>query len=515
MLRSTLSKLTAAVLLLSALACDESADNRVLDIEATGSVLGITYVDRNGNGLLDLPADGPQPNIRVQLAAVGGGSTVATALSNTLGAFEFRNVPAGDYRVRIDSTSVPDSLRLVKIDSATVRVAAADSVGVLVALSFASVTVQAARALPAGRRVFVEGVTLNGLTTFGDSTLHIADSTGAIRAVRVISANVNAGTRVRVLGTTELRDGQQTLADATVTQIASAAQPAPVGLSTQSATNANNGALDAALVQVTAAPIVGAASGPGGDFIISLNDGSGLLEVFIDRSTGMNVSQFIPGAQLTVTGVLVTAGVGKWQLKPRTQNDLTVGFASVTVAGARSTQVGRIVSVEGIALNSWFTYGDSTVFLSDSTGTIRAIRVAPINIIAGDRVRLIGTVVTREGQPVLGNVTAAVLGQGVLPLPETVTTALAATADGGGLDAGLARVLNATVSAASTVAGDLVLIVNDGSGPLEVVFDRDVGFALGQFVVGARLDITGILTPNASGLAWRLKPRQQSDVVVR
>ena len=508
-------KLNAALLLLAALACDESADNRVLDIDATGSVLGVAYVDRNGNGFLDLPADGPQPNIRVQLAAVGGGTTVATALSNALGSFQFRNVPAGDYRVRVDSTSLPDSLRLVRIDSATVRVPAADSVGVLVTLSFASVTVRAARALPSGRRVFVEGVTLNGLTTFGDSTLHIADSTGSIRAVRVVSANVNAGIRVRVLGTTELRDGQQTLADATITQIAVAAQPAPVGLTTQSAANASNGTLDAALVQVTAAPIVGATSTPTGDFLISVNDGSGLLEVLIDRSTNMNVSQFFPGAQLTATGVLVSAGSGKWQLKPRTQNDLTAGFASVTVSEARATQVGRIVSVEGIALNSWFTFGDSTVFLSDNTGTIRAVRVGPVNLLAGDRVRLIGTVATREGQPVLSNVTASVLGQGVLPLPQTLTTARAANADGGRLDAGLVKVLDAVVSSAATVAGDLVLVVSDGSGALEVVLDRDVGFAVGQFVVGARLDITGILVPNAGGLAWRLKPRQQSDLVVR
>jgi hypothetical protein len=266
---------------------------------------------------------------------------------------------------------------------------------------------------------------------------------------------------------------------------------------------------------VTAAPIVGATTTAAGDFLISVNDGSGLLEVLVDRSSGINTSPFIPGAQLTVTGVLVTAGLGKWQLKPRTAADLTVGFATVTVAQARSTQVGRIVSVNGVALNSWFTFGDSTVHIADATGTIRAVRVAPVNLLAGDSVRLLGTVAARDGQPVLANVTASVLGVGVLPLAEVVTTAKAATADGGRLDAALLKVINATISAVTNVAGDVILTVNDGSGALEVVLDRDVGFALGGIIVGARLDVTGILIPNAGGLGWRLKPRQQSDLVVR
>src|SRR5215204_4301504 len=265
-MRSTLSTLIAAVSLLSAVACDENAADRLLNIDATGAVIGVAYVDRNGNGVLDLPGDGPQPNVRVQLAALSGGTTVASASTNALGAFEIRNLPVGDYQVRVDSTSVPDSLRVVRIDSVHVRVPAADSVGVLVTLSFANLSVKAARALPPGRRVFVEGVTLNGLNVFGDSTVHVADSTGAIRAIRVVSGNVNAGTRVRVLGTTELRDGQPTLADATITQLGSAAQPNPLPVTTQSGATASNGALDAALVQVTAAPIVGATTTPAGDF---------------------------------------------------------------------------------------------------------------------------------------------------------------------------------------------------------------------------------------------------------
>ena len=515
MYRKVLLTLTA-VMSFAASGCDDSLGDRVLDIDATGAVLGIAYVDRNGNGVLDLPADGPQANLRVQITPSGGGAAIATSITDALGAFAFRNLAVGDYRVRVDSTSVPDSLQLIGVDSAQVRVAAADSVGVLVALSFAKVSVAAARALPAGRRVFIEGVTLNGLTTFGDSTLHVADSTGAIRAIRVLATNINAGIRVRVLGTTELRDGQPSLADATITQLSSGIQPQPTLLTTGTAAHASNGSLDAALAQVVAAQIVGASTTATDDFLVAVNDGSGLLEVLIDRSSGINTSGLITGAQLTAVGVLVPAGSGKWQLKPRAAADLTVGFATVTVAQARTTQIGRIVAVHGIALNSWFAYGDSTIHIADATGTIRAVRVAPVNLLAGDSVRLLGTVAARDGQPVLTNVSASVLGQGVLPLAQVITTAQAATADAGRLDAALAKVINATIASTATAAnGDIILTVNDGTGAVEVVLDRDVGFAVGGIVVGARLDVTGILVPNLGGLGWRLKPRQQSDLVIR
>jgi hypothetical protein len=95
-----------------------------------------------------------------------------------------------------------------------------------------------------------------------------------------------------------------------------------------------------------------------------------------------------------------------------------------------------------------------------------------------------------------------------------LTTAVAATADSAKRDAALVRVAAAVIADTATVFGDFVIHVDDQSGPLEVVFDRDAPFQLTAFIPGATLNITGLLVPLTPGRDWRLKPRQPTDVVV-
>jgi hypothetical protein len=100
-----------------------------------------------------------------------------------------------------------------------------------------------------------------------------------------------------------------------------------------------------------------------------------------------------------------------------------------------------------------------------------------------------------------------------------VTTALAATADGGRLDAQQVVVRNATVSDTAAVLGDWRLTVDDGSGPLEVLLDA-VAFPQvtpgnrAPYVPGNRFDIAGVLVPTGTG-SWRLKPRSVAELVQR
>jgi hypothetical protein len=244
-----------------------------------------------------------------------------------------------------------------------------------------------------------------------------------------------------------------------------------------------------------------------------VTDGSGLLDIVIDRHTGISTTPYVPGASLVAVGLLVPSGqAALWHLKPRSALDLTVSFPTATIAQARLFEAGRVVSIEGIALNAWASFADSTVHMTDGTGLIRAVRVQPANIFAGDRVRMLGTIVSRDGQPTLSNVTSQILGTGVLPLAERLTTARASIADGGRLDAGLVRVIDALVGDTATIGGDLRLTVDDGTGPLEVLLDRDAGFQLGV-LPGAIIDVSGLLVPLTSGTAWRLKPRGPSDFV--
>ena len=510
--------------LIASAGCTDFNSDRTIEVETTGTIVGLAFLDRNGNGTFDATVDGPVPGIAVRIVPSGAFTPAARVTTAPTGVFGAPNLPVGDYDVIIETNTVPDSIRLLSTSTTTARVTPGDSVGVFLTLSYPAVKIREAKTMPTGRRVFVEGVTLNAWATYGDSTLHVVDSTGVIRATRVAPSNVTSGQRVRLLGTTDLRDGLPTLTDASVFALSSAPIPPATVVTTAVASTASNGTLDGALVQIAGAVILGGTVNAVGDLALTVNDGSGLLEVVIDRSTNISATQFIAGALLSATGLLVPSGTaGHWMLKPRSAPDITVSFPTATIAQARLLPLGRLVSVEGVALNSWITYADSTVHMADSTGSIRVTRVQLVNLFAGNRVRMLGVVGFRDGQPVITNATASVLGDALIPLAPLLSTAIAATADGGRLDAALVRVANAVIADTATViigipgqlsTGDFVVHVNDGSGPLEVVFDRDSGFQLGAFIPGATLNITGLMVPLTNGRDWRLKPRQASDVVV-
>jgi hypothetical protein len=283
MRQRTLLSLLVVITALTSGSCTDPGSGPIVD--AVGGVRGLAYIDRNGNGVLDPTLDGPLQGIAVKVVRFGTTTGEVSATTNNLGTFVIQNLPVGDYAVSVDNATVPDSLRVIKIDSARVRVAANDTPTVVVTFSFPTMTARAIRQQLAGKRVFIEGTTLNSWATYGDSTLHIADTSGVLRVTRVAPANVTSGVRVRVLGTTDARDGQNTLTDASVFVIASAPVPAPTVTTTNIAARADAGKLDAALVQVNGAAILGAQTTLSGDFLLTVNDGSGTLEVLIDRNT--------------------------------------------------------------------------------------------------------------------------------------------------------------------------------------------------------------------------------------
>jgi hypothetical protein len=340
--------------------CVEAGANRILEVEATGALSAQVFLDRNGNLTQDA-GEGPVPGVAVQIIPIGGRSPVARLVSALTGQIVSPDLPVGDYEVRVENATIPDSLRLIHLavgdaplTATTVRLIASDTAAVRLVLSFPTVTARQARTMGSSRRVFVEGVALNGWTTFGDSTLHVADTSGVIRAIRVGQSTASAGQLVRVLGTTDVRDGQGILTDGTVFPVGTGQLPEPVGVTSAAAARADDGRLDARLVQVTGATILGAQTNTPGDVVLTVTDGSGLLDVVLDRHAGISSTPYVPGASLTVVGLLVPSGqTGLWQLKPRSALDLTVAFPNATIADARRLEAGRVVAIEGVALNAW------------------------------------------------------------------------------------------------------------------------------------------------------------------
>jgi hypothetical protein len=182
------------------------------------------------------------------------------------------------------------------------------------------------------------------------------------------------------------------------------------------------------------------------------------------------------------------------------------------------------VFTSGIALNARPNNSDGQVHLEGATAFLRATNVARATgggiVQAGDSVRILGRTAVDNGQPVLDDVTAIVLiPSATVPLPEELTTAEAASAGDGALDAALVNVRHAEITDTATVDGDFHVWVDDGSGPLELVFRSFLAVDPGSFPADGTAQVaraTGLLSPFDDGgsVRWRLLPRAGGDVAL-
>lgn len=506
-------RLLPTLLAATAISCTEGGGPVTID-DRTGVVRGMAFVDRNADGEYAAASDALAEGVTASLLLDGTGVTVAATVTAADGSFRMTGVPIGRYRLVAERGALGDTVEVQLIENAVFSLAQNDTVVRDVRIGYPRTTAAALGEVPFGRRVVIEGLALNNWSAFGDSTVHVTDLTGSVRTMRVAQSNVQAGDSVRMLGTVAERDGQPVLTSITPIVIRAGVGLAPPdSVSTAAAATAGDGAFDAALVRI-GGPIVAAQTLPNGDMVVGVDDGSGLLEVVLDDAIPFTPSQFQPGAVLQATGVLVPVAGSAWQLKPRSTADASAAFPTVTIADARMTDVGRTVHIHGIALNARVTFGDNTVHIADASGVIRTLGVTQPGILAGDSIRILGTVAMRNGQPVLNASSASVLLAGVgLPAIDSVTTAIAATAEGGARDADQVAV-SGVISATDNRGSEVILTISDGSGDLIVVLDPDVGFATGNYTVGDGVRVRGVLVPAADGTSWELKPRLTAEIVV-
>ncbi len=303
--------------------CESTGSDHVLAVEATGVARGLVYFDADGDREPAAPDTG-LAGVAVELFPAGGRAPVARVVSDSSGRFRMAGLPVGSFVTRIDSATVPDSMAVVRIADSSVLIPPADSVVILVAVGFPRVSIAEARLLPVGAKVFVDGIALNAFATFGDSTLHVADTGTAIRALRVRPVAVFAGDSVRLVGTVGASGGQPVLTGATVFLLAIRAAPPPMAVTTALARSADGGRLDASLVEITGATITDTATLANDDVALTVNDGSGALEVVLDDDVVFTLALYTPGEAIDALGVLVPVGGGVWRLKPRFEGDLVV-----------------------------------------------------------------------------------------------------------------------------------------------------------------------------------------------
>jgi phage protein U len=484
-----------------------------IDIDDTGAVTGTAYVDRDGDGRFT-GADDVVAGVAAALLLEATGDTMARATSRADGSFIMSRIPAGRYRLVAQRGAAGDSIDVLQVDSAQITIAARDTVTRHIRLGYPRTTAAAARLLPAGRRITVEGIALNARGTYGDETMHLADATGAIRAIRVAPNAAQAGDSISLVGTTGSQNGFFVLADATVRVIAAARGLPPLEtVTTAMAATADNGRLADGQLRIAGAFILDTIT-VANDRILGVSDGSGRLEVMLDKDIPFNPGPYIPGGTFDGAGLLVPTGTGNsWRLKPRDRDEAVLSFATATIAQARTFEDGRRVVLEGIALNGWSVFGDSTVHLYDATGWLRAVRVTgATSLAAGDSVRLLGTMGTRNGQRTLTGTTASIILRDVgVPAVDSISTARAASAHSGALDAAQARIAGTIIGAVPVTGGGQVLTVNDGTGALSVVFHRTLNYTAGPLTPGALINVVGLLVPTGTG-SWQLKPRTTADI---
>jgi hypothetical protein len=309
------------------LGCANAGEDRLLTVGSPGVVLGFVVFDVNGSGTVDV-GDDSMPGVRVRLQAIAASDTIASATALSDGSFRMASVPVGRYRVVVDTApfaaAVLDTVVVAHLDSTLLTVSPSDSVAVNVLIGYPHVTVREARTtVPLGRKVWIEGVGLNSVATYRDTTLHVQDTSAAIRTTRVRPPPTAPGDSVRVRGTTSLRSGQRTLDDVTVVPIAATFLPPATSLTSAVAASAANGTRDAELVQVDSATVSVVDTVPPGDVRMMVNDGSGSLEVLLDATAVQSNPTYAAGNAFRIVGLLVPTGTaGLWRLKPRSFQDL-------------------------------------------------------------------------------------------------------------------------------------------------------------------------------------------------
>jgi hypothetical protein len=307
---------TAAGLLLAA--CSNAGEDRLLSVQGTGVVGGVAFLDLDGDRAPG-SADAALTGVRVRLLVAGTHDTVASATSGPDGGFAFGRVPVGAYTVVVPGeSSFGDSISVVRIDTSMVEIIPEDTVDISVAVSFPLVSLAEARVRPLGTKLFVRAVALNLVDTFGDTTLHVRDTSSALRLTNAPGTPlVTPGDSLRVLGRVAARDGQPVIDRAQVTIVALGSRPDPVVITTARAATADGGVLDAALIQVVDATISDSST-VNGEYVVTAADASGPVQVVFDPdATGLDPAAFVPGVVIDAIGLLVPDGSGGWRLKPR------------------------------------------------------------------------------------------------------------------------------------------------------------------------------------------------------
>jgi uncharacterized repeat protein (TIGR01451 family) len=326
-------------------ACKDATTVDVLQIDATGAIAGVAFLDNNGNSARDA-GDAALPHVPVVLTAAHGSQVIDQAETDTTGVFVFTDVPVGGYRLDLGEGALGDSLEAVG-QGTDVTVRRDSTVQVSFGASYPVLPLDEVRTAATGRKVFTSGIALNPRLNYGDGLVAVQADSFYLRAINVARANINVGDSVRLLGRVKMDQGQPVLDEVTPYILISAATVViPKEVGTSDAASARDGRLDAALVRIRDAEISDTST-VSDAFHFFADDGSGRVEVVLRPFLQMNTAPIRPDTVVRIsqlTGLLVpeqdlTSGTVHWRVYPRGGTDLNVEnkIANVSVAVTADT----------------------------------------------------------------------------------------------------------------------------------------------------------------------------------
>jgi len=301
-------------------ACDQGPE-MLLSIPGTAVIIGSAFVDANTNGIQD-GEDRSLPGLRVQVAYSNASDTLMSVVTGPDGQFFLDGIAVGDLRLEVDAATIPDSLVIEAVSDAQFSLGANDTARVTIRAGYPRATVAEARALPAGRRIVVEGVAVSPLAAFENGIAHIVAGGGAIRASGVPASAIAPGDSIRLVAATARDNGQPILEVDSWRVLTRVQVPAPMDVTTAEAANASGGALDAQLVRVRSATVTSVTVAEG-QHRFTLDDGSGVLDAAVSTDRDFNLELLTESSRIDATGVLVPLGTGRWRLLPRTNADIS------------------------------------------------------------------------------------------------------------------------------------------------------------------------------------------------
>lgn len=192
-----------------------------------------------------------------------------------------------------------------------------------------------------------------------------------------------------------------------------------------------------------------------------------------------------------------------------------LAWDEVSLRDARNLAPGARVFVRGIVSSGLQVFADQSTHMAD---TSLAIRMTGLTLLGGltgnnpgDSVVVRGVMGQENGQPVMTSGQLRRVATRPAPVPKSVTSGEAATAQNGQLDAAFVNLTSVIISDTATVAPDFRVVASDGSGAITILLDSNISFVRTNFRPDRTMNIRGVLVPDGQG-SWILKPRVVGDV---